>query len=176
VDALILVDSSGWIEYLAERPRADAFAPDVEVREAQIVASIQLYEVYKVVRRHLSEERAVAAMHRAEVVALDDSLTIEAADLSLAHGLAMADALVHATALRRRATHSLGRCLLDNVADVARYERAQSWLDGRRFCALPRSPLREPARRARGGLRGAADPRLRRSHEWLRDSSGPEAG
>jgi predicted nucleic acid-binding protein len=60
-----------------------------------------------VVRRDLSEERAieaVAAMHRAEVVALDGSLAIEAADLSLAHGLAMADAIVYATALRRQAT------------------------------------------------------------------------
>lgn len=43
-------------------------------------------------------------MHRARVVALDESLAIEAADLSLAHGLAMADAIVHATALRRGAT------------------------------------------------------------------------
>jgi predicted nucleic acid-binding protein len=63
--------------------------------------------VYKVVRRDLSEERAieaVAAMHRAEVVMLDESLAIEAADLSLAHGLAMADAIVYATALRHRAT------------------------------------------------------------------------
>jgi len=71
------------------------------------VASIQLYEVYKVVRRDLSEERAieaVAAMHRAEVIPLDESLAIEAADLSLAHGLAMADSVVYATALRHGAT------------------------------------------------------------------------
>jgi predicted nucleic acid-binding protein len=63
--------------------------------------------VYKVVRRDLSEERAieaVAAMHRAEVVALDESLALEAADLSLTHGLAMADAIVYATALRHGAT------------------------------------------------------------------------
>jgi predicted nucleic acid-binding protein len=63
--------------------------------------------VYKVVRRDLSEERAieaVAAMHRAEVVALDESLAIEAADLSLEHGLAMADAIVYATAQRGGAT------------------------------------------------------------------------
>ena len=71
------------------------------------MASIQLYEVYKVVRRDLSEERAieaVAAMHRAEVIPLDESLAIEAADLSLAHGLAMADSVVYATALRHGAT------------------------------------------------------------------------
>lgn len=63
--------------------------------------------MYKVVRRDLSEERAieaVAAMHRAEVIPLDESLAIEAADLSLAHGLAMADSVVYATALRHGAT------------------------------------------------------------------------
>jgi len=71
------------------------------------VASLQLYEVYKVVRRDLSEERAieaVAAMHRAQVISLDESLAIEAADVSLAHGLAMADSVVYATALRHGAT------------------------------------------------------------------------
>ena len=63
--------------------------------------------MYKVVRRDLSEERAieaVAAMHRAKVIPLDESLAIEAADLSLAHGLAMADSVVYATALRHGAT------------------------------------------------------------------------
>lgn len=71
------------------------------------MSAIQIYEVYKVVRRDLSEERAidaVAAMHRARVVPLDGSLAIEAADLALAHSLAMADAIVYATALRDRAT------------------------------------------------------------------------
>jgi predicted nucleic acid-binding protein len=60
-----------------------------------------------VVRRDLSEERAVeavTAMQRARIVAVDDSLALEAADLSLAHRLAMADALVYATAQRYRAT------------------------------------------------------------------------
>ena len=112
------MDSSGWIEYLAERPRADAFAEYIEGREAQIVASIQLYEVYKVVRRDLSEERAieaVAVMHRARVVALDESLAIEASDLSLAHSLAMADAIVYATALRGGATLITGDTDFDGL-------------------------------------------------------------
>ncbi len=43
-------------------------------------------------------------MHRARVVTLDENLAIEAADISLAHGLAMADAIVYATAVRHRAT------------------------------------------------------------------------
>jgi predicted nucleic acid-binding protein len=63
--------------------------------------------VYKVIRRDLSEERAleaVAALRRAAVAAVDEALALEAADLSLAHGLAMADAIVYATARRFDAT------------------------------------------------------------------------
>lgn len=115
------MDSSGWIEYLAERPLADSFAPYLEGREAQIIASIQLYEVYKVVRRDLSEERAieaVAAMHRARVIALDENLAIEAADLSLAHGLAMADSIVYATARRHGATLITGDADFADLPDA----------------------------------------------------------
>ena len=58
-------------------------------------------------RRDLSEDRAieaVAALRRATIAPVDESLALEAADLSLAHGLAMADSLVYATARRFRAT------------------------------------------------------------------------
>ena len=52
-----------------------------------MVSAIEIYEVYKVIRRDLSEERAlgaVAALRRATIVALDESLALEAADVSLA--------------------------------------------------------------------------------------------
>jgi len=89
--ALILVDSSGWIEYLADRPRGDRFAPYLEGREPLLVCVIEIYEVYKVIRRDLSEERAieaVSALCRATIAPIDESLALEAADLSLALGLA----------------------------------------------------------------------------------------
>ena len=98
---MILVDSSGWIEYLADRPRAEAFAPYIEGRERLLVSAIEFSEIYKVVRRDLSEERAieaVAALHRAEIAPVDESLALEAADVALEHGLAMADAIIYATA------------------------------------------------------------------------------
>lgn len=58
------------------------------------------------IRRDLSEERAleaVAALRRAAIAPVDESLALEAADVSLAHGLAMADSLVYATARRHDA-------------------------------------------------------------------------
>lgn len=97
------MDSSGWVEYLANRPLARRFAPYLEGREPLVVSTIEIYEVYKVIRRDLSEERAVAAvsaLRRATIAPVDESLALAAADLSLAFGLAMADSLVYATARR----------------------------------------------------------------------------
>lgn len=71
------------------------------------MSSIEIYEVYKVIRRDISEERAVeaiSAMTKAEIVGVDESLALEAADISLELGLAMADSLVYATAIRLGAT------------------------------------------------------------------------
>lgn len=59
------------------------------------------------IRRDVSEERAVeavAALRQATIAPVDESLALEAADFSLAHGLAMADSLVYATARRHGAT------------------------------------------------------------------------
>jgi toxin FitB len=72
------------------------------------VSAIEIYEVYKVIRRDLSEERAVeavSALRRGTISPVDEPLALEAADLSLAHGLAMADSLVDAAARRFRASH-----------------------------------------------------------------------
>lgn len=71
------------------------------------MSAIAIHEVYKVLRRDLSEERAVeavSALRRATIVPIDESLALEAADVSLALGLAMADSLVYATARRHGAT------------------------------------------------------------------------
>ena len=115
------MDSSGWIEYLADRPRADAFAPYLEGREPLLASAIQVYEVYKVIRRDLSEERAVeavAALQAATLVPVDDALALEAADLSLQHGLAMADALILATARRHRARIVTGDADFEGLPDA----------------------------------------------------------
>jgi predicted nucleic acid-binding protein len=103
---LILVDSSGWIEYLAARPKAGEFARYIQGDEPLVTSTIQVYEIYKVVRRDVSEERAieaVSALRATRIVPLDESLALEAADASVEHGLAMADAIVLVTARRHTA-------------------------------------------------------------------------
>jgi len=71
-----------------------------------LVSAIEVYEVYKVIRREISEARAlaaVAAMRRSTIAPIDESLALEAADISLVHGLAMANSVVYATARRHGA-------------------------------------------------------------------------
>ena len=97
---MILVDSSGWLGYFKGGPLADAYEPYLQA-PGLVVPTIVLYEVYKVLCRDLSEDEALlgaARLKAAEVVPLDDSVAMAAADISLHHGLAMADAIVYATA------------------------------------------------------------------------------
>jgi predicted nucleic acid-binding protein len=86
-----------------------------------VVSAIAIYEVYKVIRRDLSEERAleaVSALHRATIAPVDEPLALEAADVSLAFGLAMADSLVYATARRHGAKLVTADGDFDGLPDV----------------------------------------------------------
>jgi len=85
------------------------------------VSAIEVYEVYKVIRRDLSEDRAleaVSVLRRATIVPVDEALALEAADVALSHGLAMADAIVYATARRHGATLLTGDADFDGLPDA----------------------------------------------------------
>jgi len=60
----------------------------------------------------------VSALRRATIAPVDETLALEAADLSLAHGLAMADSLVYATARHFGATLITGDADFDNLPDT----------------------------------------------------------
>ena len=61
---------------------------------------------------------AVSALRRATIAAVDQSLALEAADLSLVHSLAMADSLVYATARRFGATLVTGDADFEGLPDT----------------------------------------------------------
>ena len=97
----VLVDSSGWVEFLGDGPLADKFAPFFEREERLIVPSIVLYEVYKKLmsaQGSSAADRFLSAALRARVVPLDERLALLAARMSLDRRLAMADAIIYATA------------------------------------------------------------------------------
>ena len=103
---MIVIDSSGWIEFFTDGPLADDYANRLRKLVTVITPVIVIYEVYKRLKRELSEDDAVIAvsvMQRSQVVPLNQELALTAADLSLEHGLAMADAIVLATARKFQA-------------------------------------------------------------------------
>jgi predicted nucleic acid-binding protein len=98
---LFLVDSSGWIEFLGDGPLANRFAPYFEREENLIVPAIVLYEVYKKLNSaqgSTAADRFLSAALRARVVPIDERLALVAARISLDRHLAMADAMIYATA------------------------------------------------------------------------------
>jgi len=103
---VIVVDSSGWVEFFTDGLLSDEYARRLRNISAVLTPVIVLYEVYKRLKRDLSEDDAVIAvsvMQRTRVVEIDQQLALTAADLSLQYGLAMADSLILATAQTFRA-------------------------------------------------------------------------
>jgi predicted nucleic acid-binding protein len=101
-----VVDSSGWLEYLADGPGADFFAPALERVESLVVPTIIILEVGRVVHRQRGEEAALQAMallEQATVVGLDAELARSAVALGVAHRLPLADSIILATAKARDA-------------------------------------------------------------------------
>ena len=102
-----VVDSSAWLEYFASGPNAEFFAEPIETPSELLVPAIVLYEVYKRIVQQRGEDEAddfVAAMTEGLVVAVDTSIAITAARLSVQEQLAMADSIILATTRLHNAT------------------------------------------------------------------------
>lgn len=98
---VFLVDSSGWIEFLRNGPLADRFAPYFAYEDQLIVPVIVLYEVYKKLlsASALAADKFLSAALRFRVVGIEERLAVAAARISIDRQLAMADAMIYATAL-----------------------------------------------------------------------------
>ena len=95
-----VVDSSAWLEYLADGPNAGEFAAAIETVRTLVVPTIVISEVVR--RLDAQGRRAIipdvlAQMRQATIVPLDDQLAIDAATLGRRQGLALADSIVYAT-------------------------------------------------------------------------------
>ncbi|MDX2261292.1 MAG: type II toxin-antitoxin system VapC family toxin [Gemmatimonadales bacterium] len=95
-----MVDSSAWLEYLADGPNAGEFAAAIETVRTLVVPTIVISEVVR--RLDAQGRRAIipdvlAQMRQATVVPLDDQLAVDAATLGRRQGLALADSIVYAT-------------------------------------------------------------------------------
>ncbi len=98
---MIVIDSSGWLEYFMNGPLAERYALYFSKSSKILTPAVVLYEVFKILKRDASEEvalEAAAQMGETEIVPLSDAISYHAANISLEHHLAMADSMVYATA------------------------------------------------------------------------------
>jgi len=98
---LILLDSSIWLEYLSGGPLKDTVEGYFSNRNEIVTPSIVLYEVYKKLRQGCDEDDVLIAAGQikdTKVIPLTEKIALTAADFSLEHSLAMADAIIYATA------------------------------------------------------------------------------
>lgn len=117
----VLLDSSGWIEFFTDGRLADQYAQYFMPKYQLITPTIVLYEVYKKIKRERGEETALLFAGRlsaTQVIQLTESIALLAADLSLRHGLAMADAIVYATAKDQEAQVVTGDADLKDLPGV----------------------------------------------------------
>ena len=102
-----VVDSSGWIEYLTDSPRADLFAKAIEQRDQLLVPTIALFEVHKILSRSLGIEivdQCLTVMRLGRVLDLTDKRAIAASKAARQHGLALPDAAMYSMAQEHNAT------------------------------------------------------------------------
>lgn len=92
-----VVDSSGWLEFFADGPNADFFAPALQVVDELLVPSLSIHGVFKRVlqqRRESAALQAIALMQQGSIVDLTAPAALAAARLSVEASLPMADAII----------------------------------------------------------------------------------
>ena len=104
-----VIDSSGWLEYFVAGKKAKTYLKYIQSDKPLWTPSLVLYEVYKKITKEKSETEGLLAITQISgqseaIIPLDEKLALFAADISLRFGLAMADAMIYATALTQEAT------------------------------------------------------------------------
>jgi len=98
---VILVDTCGWIEWLTEGALVNSFASYMKDPAELLVPTTVQYELYEWVKHESDENTALETIALADaslVVPLSTDIALVAADLSLSHRLAFADAVIYASA------------------------------------------------------------------------------
>ena len=96
-----VVDTSAWIEWLMASVLGKRLGKEIPEKSRCLVPTIVQLELAKWLTREVGEEEAdqvIAYTQKCLVVPLDTRLALLAAELHRTHRLAMADAVVYATA------------------------------------------------------------------------------
>lgn len=118
----ILVDSSGWLEYLTADTKAGQFETYlVNAKNELIVPTIVLYEVRKKLlagQLKTAEDWFISEALRHRVIPVDERIAIDAAAVSVRYRVAMADAIIYTTAVTENAQLITGDAHFANLPNV----------------------------------------------------------
>ena len=121
-----VVDTSAWIEWLADTALGKRLGRQLPDKPQWIVPTIVQLELSKWLLRELGEEQAdqvIAYTHKCVVVPLDTVIALLAAELHREYRLATADAIVYATARRQRATLLTCDAHFEGLPDVVLFAK-----------------------------------------------------
>ena len=102
----VVIDSSGWLEYITSDTKADLFVPYFKDASLILVPTIVIYEVRKVLLLRNTKQMADDFISQAlllKVISIDENIAMDAALLSIQFQLALADALIYAASSRTNA-------------------------------------------------------------------------
>ena len=120
--SFVVLDSSCWIEYFRDTPRANLFASAAEASEHLLVPIMTVYEVTKKMRRDLDTTIAAfseSVMCRGRVIDIDLATVRRA----IAFNLPLADSLIYATAQLHKATLWTQDAHFDGLPGVKYFEK-----------------------------------------------------
>ena len=122
-----VVDTSAWIEWLLGTALGKRREPELPSNDEWIVPTIVQYELMRAWIRALSKAQADAALAFSKKLAvrqLDTDLAVEAADYAARHSLAMADAVIYATAMNAVADLLTCDANFVNLPDVVYFAKS----------------------------------------------------
>jgi predicted nucleic acid-binding protein len=97
-----VVDTSAWLEWLSDSALGRKVGLELPSTEGWIVPTIVQYELARCLTREVSEDAAddtIAFSTECVVTSLSTRLAVQAAEIAKDHALAMADAIIYATAV-----------------------------------------------------------------------------
>lgn len=103
---IYLLDTCAWIEWLIGGKSANILDDYFKIPQKLLVPTILQFELYRWVAREKDDNSAVEIIALTEqgiVVPLNTETALTAADVAKAHKLAMADAIIYATATLHQA-------------------------------------------------------------------------
>ena len=118
-----VIDSSGWLEYFTGGRHAKTYLKYLQSDKPIWLPALVIYEVYKKIAKEKSETEGLLAITQMEgqskgIISLDERLALFSADVSLKYKLAMADAIIYATALQQEAVLVTGDHHFEKLKDV----------------------------------------------------------